>query len=325
MSKSLQELAKDGDVKALEALMNKSFNSRGVEVRVTNSGSLLRINLRSKTAPPASLAVQIKKGLVSIAPRGFEKVFVIAEVIGGSNAWSQQWSLNPTINVSGNPPQPAAIASTNSSIDSPKWYQRSWLVILLLILFPLAGIPLTWTSRWSRNRKIVASVLGGAWLLFTLVPKSEEVATSGNESHRTTTETIQEQDSEYDLDDFVEFDGRAIIAKKVSKVNEISVDNQFTEPISGEIILVEFSVKNTSNESGSLYFSQFKLIDSQGREYDELTDSTYSMWRDDNGFASRGEDYYPGEVRRDVAAFRVAPGASGFKLEWKGKLINLSQ
>ncbi|WP_371635844.1 excalibur calcium-binding domain-containing protein [Streptomyces zaomyceticus] len=57
-----------------------------------------------------------------------------------------------------------------------RWWQHPALIICLLVLFPPAGIALTWTGRWSRNKKIVATVLGGLWFLLVLLsdPPEEE-------------------------------------------------------------------------------------------------------------------------------------------------------
>ncbi|MFE0649343.1 excalibur calcium-binding domain-containing protein [Streptomyces sp. NPDC059534] len=50
-----------------------------------------------------------------------------------------------------------------------RWWQHPALIISLLVILPPAGIVLTWTSRWSRTKKIVATVLSGLWfLLFAL-------------------------------------------------------------------------------------------------------------------------------------------------------------
>ncbi|MGD1941903.1 MAG: hypothetical protein ACFB0G_11380 [Leptolyngbyaceae cyanobacterium] len=93
MSKTLQEAAKSGDIKALEALMNKSFASKGVTVRVTNSGSLLRVSLRGKTAPPQGMDALVKKGLTTIKPQGFDKVLVIAITVGKGENWRDEWEI----------------------------------------------------------------------------------------------------------------------------------------------------------------------------------------------------------------------------------------
>jgi hypothetical protein len=85
--------AKEGDIKALEALMNKSFNPKGILVRVTNSGPLLKITLQGTEQVNHSMSALIKKGLRSIQPKGFSTVFLKAETQSSETLWSEQWKL----------------------------------------------------------------------------------------------------------------------------------------------------------------------------------------------------------------------------------------
>ncbi|MGW8766266.1 excalibur calcium-binding domain-containing protein [Streptomyces sp. NPDC055815] len=56
-----------------------------------------------------------------------------------------------------------------------RWWQHPALVITLLVILPPAGIALTWTSRWTRTTKIVATVVSGLWfLLFALSDPPKE-------------------------------------------------------------------------------------------------------------------------------------------------------
>ena len=86
MTDSLKLAARAGDTKAIEALMNKAFASKGVTVRVTNSGSLLKILLRDAHIPKEQLSEALKRGLISIKPQGFDKVAIKAEVAGDQPA-----------------------------------------------------------------------------------------------------------------------------------------------------------------------------------------------------------------------------------------------
>ena len=135
MSDTLKAAARAGDPKALEALMNKSFGSRGITVRVTNSGSLLRVLLRGKTAPDKGLLTMIRQGLGSIKPTGFDKVIVTSRAIGSGDAWSEQWEL-----VGGSAgdraPAPAPLPSkpaVKTLVSSKKWYQKPWLITTSII------------------------------------------------------------------------------------------------------------------------------------------------------------------------------------------------
>lgn len=86
--------AKDGDIKALEVLMNKSFNPKGVTVRITKTGSILKVTLSAAAGPDQRLANLIKTGLHKIKPQGFEKVFVTARTTNPiSTVWTTQWKM----------------------------------------------------------------------------------------------------------------------------------------------------------------------------------------------------------------------------------------
>lgn len=94
MPKSLQESAKRGNIKALEALMSKSFESQGVTVQVASKNTLLKVALKGRTAPPQSMAAQVKKGLITLSPKGFERVMVTAKTIGEGQNWHEYWKFS---------------------------------------------------------------------------------------------------------------------------------------------------------------------------------------------------------------------------------------
>lgn len=93
MTDSLKAAAKAGDIKSLEVLMNKSFEPKGITVCVTNSGTVLKVLLRSKEPPDPKTAVLVKQGLQSIQPTGFETALIVARAIGKKNAWTDEWNL----------------------------------------------------------------------------------------------------------------------------------------------------------------------------------------------------------------------------------------
>jgi chemotaxis protein histidine kinase CheA len=178
MTDSLKAAAKAGNIKALEALMNKSFESKGVTVRVTSSGALLKIVVRGKEAPDKALLPTIQKGLASIVPGGFEQAIVTARAIDKADAWSHKWDLPrktqteslPVIATSTSPPTSKPAAKVLTISEKPKsWHQKNWLVISLLILFPIAGIPLAWMSQWPKINKIGTSTASGLWLLLSFL------------------------------------------------------------------------------------------------------------------------------------------------------------
>lgn len=197
MTDQLQAAEKAGDIKAIEALMNQAFEPKGLTVRVTSSGRLLKVVMRGKTAPDRALLPTIKAGLANISPQGFDQFVVTARATGKSNAWSYQGDFTkdepplPTPRPASAPPapqpkplpkidsvspKPEVSATTGDAVtgqeQSKAWYQQNWLVISLLILFPLAGIPLTWMSKWPKINKIGASAISGIWLLSSVILSS---------------------------------------------------------------------------------------------------------------------------------------------------------
>lgn len=178
MTEALKTAARDGDIKALEILLNNSFGPKNITVRVTNSASNLKIILRGSAPPDKDLAKLVKRGLRELQPKGFTKVFLTAEVIRQGTVWSEQWQLDSTKQTKpvASPvhPSPAPTESTQPEKERTKWYQQAWLVILLLVFIPLIGIPLVWVSPWSKRNKWTATAISGIWLCFVLFPNREQ-------------------------------------------------------------------------------------------------------------------------------------------------------
>ncbi|MEO0535325.1 MAG: hypothetical protein AAF215_15820 [Cyanobacteria bacterium P01_A01_bin.123] len=94
MADTLQAASRLGDIKAIEALINKSFEPKGFTVTVSRRGKLLKILLKGDTEPSHKLGDIIKTGLNKIKPHGFERVFVKSKVLESSQtAWTQEWTL----------------------------------------------------------------------------------------------------------------------------------------------------------------------------------------------------------------------------------------
>lgn len=129
----------------------------------------------------------------------------------------------------------------------------------------------------------------------------------------------------FKVGDEIDFGGRRIRVTDFAEMNDIVSDNAFIDSVRGRIIYVSFVATNTSDATGNMLFSNFTLKDSQGRSYSELDAMGYKAWRRSNGVQNRGNDLYPGERRVDVAAFRVAPDATGFTMVWNGNAIALEK
>jgi hypothetical protein len=113
-----------------------------------------------------------------------------------------------------------------------------------------------------------------------------------------------------------------------SEVVDIITINEFFPPIEakgGKLAIVYLNLKNIGNESGNMFFTQFKLVDDQGREYSELQDfeeiGSLYLWLEEKGLASPDDQLFPGGEAQSARVFRVAPDAEGLQLSVNNKLM----
>ena len=124
---------------------------------------------------------------------------------------------------------------------------------------------------------------------------------------------------------------RAVQVVEMETVDQITPYNQFADPVDGkggQLVTVKMNLKNTGQESGDMMWTDFKLIDSQGRKYDDIDDLSemvsIDMWLEDRGLDKASSQMFPGATIETAKVFRVAPDASGFKLVVNGKSIIIS-
>ncbi|CAK6694695.1 DUF4352 domain-containing protein [Synechococcus sp. BA-124 BA4] len=143
---------------------------------------------------------------------------------------------------------------------------------------------------------------------------SESSSTSGSNTQPTESVTPLGTEQQIRSD-------RSLIVTGSEVLQSISSENQFIDPVEskgGKLVAVFVTIKNTGKESGNMFWSQFKLKDSQDRSYDAIEDFTEIMaidaWAKDQGLADKGDQLFPGAVAQTVAVFRVAPDANGLSL-----------
>lgn len=151
--------AKDGSVGAIEVLMNKSFGSRGVTVRVTKSGPTLTVILKSSAAagPDKRLGDRVKAGLVKISPKGFDGAVIEGKTITPDKlVWSTQWGVLPVEDES----QPAVPLVTvvkeprsfyDFKLDTNLEGYQKWVVLGLLGVLASMGAWFWWVTRFERQ------------------------------------------------------------------------------------------------------------------------------------------------------------------------------
>lgn len=166
----------------------------------------------------------------------------------------------------------------------------------------------------------VLSTAGLAVLALGIVLLTAECApsTSSQESFSGDVSPDSSDSSLIPLGEPAEKSGASVTVKGVTLHEDgLLSGNAFVDPIPGRIAIVEMTLTNVSEELGHLGYAAFSLKDAQDRTYPELSDATYSLWRAEQGYGNRLKTYFPGESRDDVAVFRVASDASGFRLLWK--------
>lgn len=121
---------------------------------------------------------------------------------------------------------------------------------------------------------------------------------------------------------------RSVTVKGSELVDSINPSNQFSSPIEakgGKLAVVYLSLKNTGQESGNMMFTDFKMVDSQGRTYDQLQDfeelGSLYMWMEDKGLSSPEDQLFPGGENETAIVFRVAPDAEGLQLSVNDQLM----
>ncbi|MBI4918091.1 MAG: hypothetical protein HY825_19790 [Acidobacteria bacterium] len=76
-------------------------------------------------------------------------------------------------------------------MQNKTWYREQWFIVLALILFPPAGIPLAWfVAPWSKNTKTGAVVASAAWLVIALVVGAVRGPRDQEDANPATTTTI---------------------------------------------------------------------------------------------------------------------------------------
>jgi hypothetical protein len=108
----------------------------------------------------------------------------------------------------------------------------------------------------------------------------------------------------------------------------IKPSNEFLTPIEakgGKLAIVYLTLKNTGSESGNMMFTQFTLVDSQGRQYSELEDFeelvSLNTWLEDKGLAKPEDQLFPSGEAQSARVFRVAPDSEGLQLSVNDKLM----
>ena len=134
------------------------------------------------------------------------------------------------------------------------------------------------------------------------------------------TEPQTKDKNSHKLGDSIEVGGRIVCIIEVIRDAKIPSEN----PI-GEYVIVRGKITNSSNETGDLLWSNFRLEDSEGRIYQE--GDPFSSYRARKKYNAKipSTDVPPGLSIEFVIVFDITPDATGLKLVWKSGAVDAQE
>ncbi|WP_373483821.1 hypothetical protein [Acetobacterium sp.] len=175
--------------------------------------------------------------------------------------------------------------------EEVSWWQKSWLIILAMIVFPPAGIALLWFSRqfivipkiimtviFSLGFLIILANLGG---FFTSAPgaassTADDNATTPSATTEEPEKTTEPENKVYGLGETWTVDGQ--FALTFTGASLTADRNQFSEKTPAQVVILTYDYVNIGVEKNfmELYISSndFKVIDATGVMADTYPAST---------------------------------------------------
>jgi|688.fasta_scaffold630827_2 hypothetical protein len=177
----------------------------------------------------------------------------------------------------------------DNSTTQSKWYDKTWLVIVLCIIFFPVGLYALWKNQSiSKGWKIGVTVLI-ALIVIANLGDDKKASTSSNTASSNSTESSQNSDSKTTEADnaptYAKIGDEITIEHFVYRVNGVrfakSLGNEFAKQTAdGIYLIVDLSLKNMDNEEHTLDNSMFKLTDASGTEFESSTDATTALEMD---------------------------------------------
>ena len=206
-----------------------------------------------------------------------------------------------------------------------------WREVISVLIGPMGGIYYLFTNR-SVARKIIVLLLSfmtsGIYLSLLNIssgtfqtplssgqPKEPKSSSSSSKSGASSQAQVVAVGTFGDVKS-----DRALRVNRSEILDSIQTSNSYKviESKGGKLVAVYLTVRNTGNESGNMFWTQFKLRDSQGRLFDDLEDfeETFiiSMWAKEQGLEDAGNQLFPGGTANVVQVFRISPDAKGMQL-----------
>ncbi|XGB42114.1 MAG: SH3 domain-containing protein [Nodosilinea sp. LVE1205-7] len=217
---------------------------------------------------------------------------------------------------------------TKSHVQTEKGV--GWREVISVLIGPIGGIYYLFTHR-SVSRKIIVLLLSfmasGLYLsLLNISAGTFQNSLSNSQSKQSKSSSASSSSkSQAEVISVGTFgDVKSDWALRVNRseiLDSIQTGNPYIKPVEskgGKLVVVYLTVRNTGNESGNMFWTQFQLRDNQGRLFDNLEDfqdiSTISMWAKEQGLEDAGNQLFPGGTANVVQVFRISPDAKGMQL-----------
>lgn len=152
-----------------------------------------------------------------------------------------------------------------------------------------------------------------------VAPTAEELQ-QAKDGYASPTPAASSGDTGYSIGDRVVMRDRAITVTEHEYLDTLNAlpGNQFSEDTKakGKFLIVALQVENTGNETGNMAWSNFEVVDSQGRVYDEADWSVSHEAQSQFDVDSKSESLPPGMSMPTVLVFDIAPDAENPVLVW---------
>jgi hypothetical protein len=201
-----------------------------------------------------------------------------------------------------------------TSNEAHKWYQKTWGIVALLVLFFPAGLFLMWKhAKWN---KVVKSVVTGVFVLLIMgMMNAEPSATPAtqNQNSATSEKPAKEvkQETVYKLDEPIQ--GKSLEVTVTDVTQKTSVGSQYLNEKASEgaiLIAIQWQYKNTSDKPVKSYSKpEMKLIDSNNTEYNSDLGKTSYYATEAKLDSKVWSDLNPGITVKDAAVFEISKEA----------------
>ncbi len=294
-------LAKEGNPKAIEALINKTLSSKGISVKASLNYDCLSLVVKSKTSlNQKAVGSFLQQGLTKLNPQNIERVVIKG---GVANQESNQWQLSFSLSESSkehNPETKTPIKAVQKIKRIDKYPEKKQKIqvkkqkkILDLTTKEITQLTIEFVQKEQKKIAILFFTLLSLFILFSLFPSkkiNDEIAQEQNTdsieiepSQSSNTSVELWNDTTYGMSEselFSQFDS----SKMVRVPDSARMCINFYENNCYEYRMEGFLV-NTSPVISEIYFDVYFIISEKGLEEVILVKEPI-RFRDKNNFES---------------------------------------